>query len=217
MINYTDAILVIILLSVLLSLESNRMVALVKIMGLQGIMVSLVPLFIEQHSNLGSGGLIFFQIMILIKGLLIPGLLYYAVQRVSIKREVEPLIGYHASLFFGLILILVSVFITNKLQISLPGGHTLLLITAITTLGSGLFLMMSRTKAITQVIGYLMLENGIYLVGTALTKQSRTLYVVEFGVLLDLLVGVMIMGIILHNINRAFDDVDTAFLGKLKD
>ena len=217
MINYTDAILVIILLSVLLSLESNRMVALVKIMGPQGIMVSLVPLFIEQHSNLGSGGLIFFQIMILIKGLLIPGLLYYAVQRVSIKREVEPLIGYHASLFFGLILILVSVFITNKLQISLPGGHTLLLITAITTLGSGLFLMMSRTKAITQVIGYLMLENGIYLVGTALTKQSRTLYVVEFGVLLDLLVGVMIMGIILHNINRAFDDVDTAFLGKLKD
>ena len=82
---------------------------------------------------------------------------------------------------------------------------------------AGLFLMMSRTKAITQVIGYLMLENGIYLTGTALTKQTHTLYVVEFGVLLDLLVGVMIMGIILHNINRAFDDVDTALLGRLKD
>ncbi len=217
MINYTDAILVTILLSVLLSLESNRLVALVKIMGLQGIMVSLVPLFLEQHSTLGSGGLIFFQIMILIKGLLIPGLLYYAVQRVAIKREVEPLIGYHASLFVGLMMILVSVFITEKLQISLPGGHSLLLITAITTLGAGLFLMMSRTKAITQVIGYLMLENGIYLVGTALSKESHTRYVVEFGVLLDLLVGVMIMGIILHNINRAFDDVDTALLGRLKD
>jgi hydrogenase-4 component E len=217
MINYLDAILVITLLSVLLSLESNRMIALVKIMGLQGIMVSLVPLFIEQHSNLGSGGLIFFQIMILIKGLLIPGLLYFAVQKVAIKREVEPIIGYHASLFAGLIMILVSVYITDRLQISLPGGHSLLLITAITTLGAGLFLMMSRTKAITQVIGYLMLENGIYLVGTALTKQTHTLYVVEFGVLLDLLVGVMIMGIILHNINRAFDDVDTALLGRLKD
>ena len=92
-----------------------------------------------------------------------------------------------------------------------------ILITAITTLGAGLFLMMSRTKAITQVIGYLMLENGIYLVGTALTKQSHTRYVVEFGVLLDVLVGVMIMGIILNNINRAFDDVDTALLGRLKD
>ena len=217
MINYSDAILVIILLSVLLSLESNRLFALVKIMGLQGIMVSLVPLFLEQHSNLSSGGLIFFQIMILIKGLLIPGLLYFAVQRVAIKREVEPIIGYHASLFAGLIMILVSLFITDKLQVTLPGGHNLLLITAITTLGAGLFLMMSRTKAITQVIGYLMLENGIYLVGTALTKQSHTRYVVEFGVLLDVLVGVMIMGIILHNINHAFDDVDTALLGRLKD
>ena len=217
MINYADVILVVILLSVLLSLESNRLVALVKIMGLQGIMVSLVPLFLEQHNNLSSGGLIFFQIMILIKGLLIPGLLYFAVQRVAIKREVEPIIGYHASLFAGLIMILVSLFITDKLQVSLPGGHNLLLITAITTLSAGLFLMMSRTKAITQVIGYLMLENGIYLVGTALTKQSHTRYVVEFGVLLDVLVGVMIMGIILHNINHAFDDVDTGLLGRLKD
>lgn len=217
MINYSDAILVIILLSVLLSLESNRLFALVKIMGLQGIMVSLVPLFLEQHSNLSSGGLIFFQIMILIKGLLIPGLLYFAVQRVAIKREVEPIIGYHASLFAGLIMILVSLFITDKLQVTLPGGHNLLLITAITTLSAGLFLMMARTKAITQVIGYLMLENGIYLVGTALTKQTHTRYVVEFGVLLDVLVGVMIMGIILHNINHAFDDVDTALLGRLKD
>jgi hydrogenase-4 component E len=217
MINYSDAILVIILLSVLIALESNRMFALVKIMGLQGIMVSLVPLFLPHHQELGSGGIIFFQIMILIKGLLIPGLLYFAVQKVAIKREVEPIIGYHASLFVGLMMILVSLFITEKLQVTLPGGHSLLLITAITTLGAGLFLMMSRTKAITQVIGYLMLENGIYLVGTALSKQSHTRYVVEFGVLLDVLVGVMIMGIILHNINRAFDDVDTALLGRLKD
>ncbi len=217
MINYLDAVLVIILLSVLIALESNRMIALVKIMGLQGIMVSLVPLFLPHHQSLGSGGIIFFQIMILIKGLLIPGLLYFAVQKVAIKREVEPLIGYHASLFVGLMMILVSLFITEKLQVTLPGGHSLLLITAITTLGAGLFLMMSRTKAITQVIGYLMLENGIYLVGTALSKQSHTRYVVEFGVLLDVLVGVMIMGIILHNINRAFDDVDTALLGRLKD
>jgi hydrogenase-4 component E len=62
-----------------------------------------------------------------------------------------------------------------------------------------------------------MMENGIYLVGAALAKESHNQYVVEFGVLLDLLVGVMIMGIVLHNINSAFDDVDTALLGRLKD
>jgi len=217
MINITDSILVLTLLSVLLSLGSTRLIALVKIMALQGIMVSLIPLFLKDQGVLGIGAIIFFQLMILIKGLIIPGLLYMAVKRVAIKREIEPFIGYHASILAGLAIILVSVFMVNHLHLSLPKGHEMVLITAITTMASGFFLMMARSKAITQVIGYLMLENGIYLIGTALTKHSHTIYVVEFGVLLDLLVGVMIMGIILHNINRAFDDVDTSLLGRLKD
>lgn len=217
MINITESIMVITLLSVLLSLGSTRLIALVKIMALQGIMVSLTPLFLKDHGSLGSGAIIFFQIMILIKGLLIPGLLYMAVKRVAIKREIEPFIGYHASILAGLAILLVSVFITNHLRLSLPTGHDIVLTTAITTMASGFFLMMARSKAITQVIGYLMLENGIYLIGTALTKHTHTIYVVEFGVLLDILVGVMIMGIILHNINSAFDDVDTTLLGRLKD
>jgi hydrogenase-4 component E len=180
-------------------------------------MVSLIPLLLERHSSIGSGGLIFFQVMILIKGVLIPGLLYVALKRISIKREIEPIVGYHASLFAGLVIILLSIFITGKLHFSVPDGNEMILTAAITTMCAGFFLMMSRRKAITQVIGYLMLENGIYLVGTALTKHSHTIYVVEFGVLLDLLVGVMIMGIILHNINHAFDDIDTDLLNRLKD
>lgn len=217
MIVITEAFLVLILLSVLLSLGATRLFALVQIMALQGIMVSLTPLFLKSHGSLGSGAIIFFQIMILIKGLLIPGLLYMAVKRIAIKREIEPFIGYHASILSGLAILIFSVFITNHLRLSLPEGHDMVLITAITTMATGFFLMMARSKAITQIIGYLMLENGIYLIGTALTKHSHTLYVVEFGVLLDLLVGVMIMGIILHNINSAFDDVDTTLLGRLKD
>ncbi len=217
MINVTESILVVILLSVLLSLGSSRLLALVKIMALQGIMVSLIPLFIKDPGALGTGTVIFFQIMIFIKGILIPGLLYMAVKKVAIKREIEPFIGYHASLLTGLAIILVSIFISNSLQLSLPAGRAMVLVTAITTMASGFFLMMGRSKAITQVIGYLMLENGIYLIGTALTKHSHTIFIVEFGVLLDLLVGVMIMGIILNNINSAFDDVDTTLLGRLKD
>jgi hydrogenase-4 component E len=212
-----DVILVTLLLSVLLSLGSSRMMALIKIMALQGALVSLTPIFLEPDLRLSNGGILFFQLMLLIKAVLIPGLLYMALNRIAIKREVEPLIGYPASLAAGIVLVLAAVAISRRLAVTLHDQEILLLITAITTLGGGLFLMMSRTKALTQVIGYLMLENGIYLVGTALTKHARSLYLVEFGVLLDLLVGVMIMGIILHNINRAFDDVDTAYLGQLKD
>ncbi|WP_163336763.1 hydrogenase [Desulfopila sp. IMCC35008] len=217
MINISEMLLVLILLSILLSLASSRLMNLIHIVALQGVVVSLVPIFLRDEISLGTGAIIFYQIMILIKGILIPGLLYMAIKRVSIKREIEPLIGYHASILSGLAIILISVFITNHLRLTLPKGHDMVLITAITTMATGFFLMMARRKAITQVIGYLMLENGIYLVGTALTKHSHTIYVVEFGVLLDVLVGVMIMGIILHNINSAFDDVDTTFLGRLKD
>lgn len=217
MIAFSNALLALTLLSVLLSLASHRLVALVKIMAFQGIVVSLIPLFIEQHMTMGS--ILMLQVMILIKGFLIPGFIYVAVKKIKIRREIEPIIGYHASLFTGLIFILVSAFIADRIHASqsLPGEYVLLMITAITTLASGLFLLMARHKAITQVIGYLMMENGIYLFGTALAKQTHTQYIVEFGVLLDLLVGIMIMGIVLNNINSTFDDVDTALLGQLKD
>ena len=215
--HLSDALMSLTILSVLMSLGSNRLMALVKIMAFQGIVVSLIPLFLEHHEPMNFSSIILLQIMLLIKGMLIPGFMYAAVNKIKIQREVEPIIGYHASLFAGLIFILLGAFIANRLRISLPIENDLLLITAITTLSAGLFLLMSRRKAITQVIGYLMMENGIYLIGTALAKETHTMYVVEFGVLLDLLVGIMIMGIILHNINSSYNDVDTALLGQLKD
>ncbi len=215
--HLSDALMSLTILSVLLSLGSNRLMALVKIMAFQGIVVSLTPLFLEHHESMNFASIILLQVMLVIKGMLIPGLMYAAVKKVKIQREVEPIIGYHASLFAGLIFILLGAFIANKLSISLPVENDLLLVTAVTTLAAGLFLLMSRRKAITQVIGYLMMENGIYLMGTALAKETHTMYVVEFGVLLDLLVGIMIMGIILHNINASYDDVDTALLRQLKD
>lgn len=216
---FSDALLALTLLSVLMSLAAHRLVALVKIMAFQGIVVSLIPIFLEYSHAMSMGSILMLQVMILIKGFFIPGFIYVAVRKIKIRREIEPIVGYHASLFAGLLFILVSAFIADRIYASksLPAEHVLLMITAITTLASGLFLLMSRHKAITQVIGYLMMENGIYLFGTALAKQTHTQYLVEFGVLLDLLVGIMIMGIVLNNINSSFDDVDTALLGQLKD
>ena len=217
MIGGIEIFLAIILLSVLFSLTSSRMMSLIKLMGLQGALVSLIPVLLEIESRMHPGGIILFVVMLAIKALCIPGLLYFALTRIVIVREVEPLVGYHSSVAVGLGLILVAAYIAHHLNISVEGVHTLVLTTAITTLGGGLFLMMSRSKALSQVIGYLMMDNGIYLMGTALTRQTRSIYLVEFGVLLDLLVAVMVMGIILNNISRAFDDVDTLDLEQLKD
>ncbi|WP_028581932.1 hypothetical protein [Desulfogranum japonicum] len=217
MINILEVILVLILLTVLLSLGSTRLMALVRIMVLQGVLVSLIPLFLKSHEILTFGSVVFYLAMVIIKGILIPALLYRAVKHVSIQREIEPFVGYHASIVAGLAVLLAAVFMANSLKLTLPEGRELILVCAVTTMASGFFLMLARKKAITQVIGYLMLENGIYLIGNALTQHHHNLYIVEFGVLLDLLVAVMVMGIILNNINHAFDDVDTTLLGQLKD
>jgi len=78
-----------------------------------------------------------------------------------------------------------------------------------------MFLLMARRNAIAMVLGYIMMENGIYLVGS--TFSVRALHIVEFGILLDVLAGVMIMAVMLQNIKQTFDDVDTARLRTLKE
>jgi uncharacterized membrane protein HdeD (DUF308 family) len=95
-----------------------------------------------------------------------------------------------------------------------PAVSALLLPTAITLLVAGMFLLMARRNAIAMVLGYIMMENGIYLVGTSFSMRAR--HIVEFGILLDVLAGVMIMAVILQNIKQTFDDVDTALLANPK-
>jgi len=133
----------------------------------------------------------------------------------AIHREVEPIIGYHASLMAGLVLMVAATFVSPKFNLPQTSGHALLLPTAITLLAAGMFLLMARRNAIAMVLGYIVMENGIYLVGTSFSV--RTHHIVEFGILLDVLAGVMIMAVILQNINQAFDDVDTALLRSLKE
>ena len=109
----------------------------------------------------------------------------------------------------------VATFVSPKFNLPQASGNALLLPTAITLLVAGMFLLIARRNAIAMVLGYIMMENGIYLVGTSFTIRAH--HIVEFGILLDVLAGVMIMAIILQNINQAFDDVDTALLKTLKE
>ena len=75
--------------------------------------------------------------------------------------------------------------------------------------------LVTRTKAVTQVVGYLFVENGIYLFGVSLVAEMPVL--VEMGILLDVFVGVFVMGIVMFRINREFDHLDTQNLTALKD
>jgi hydrogenase-4 component E len=152
----------------------------------------------------------------LIRGIGIPLCIYLAIKKVAIRREVEPIIGFHASLLAGLGLIVAATFASSQIQ---PAGQTSGQRPAAAhghhLAGGRHVLLIARRNAIAMVLGYIMMENGIYLVGTSFSVRAH--HIVEFGILLDVLAGVMIMAIILQNIKQAFDDVDTALLRTLKE
>ncbi len=208
-----DTVLSLALLSSLFAICSSRLPGLIKIVGFQGIVVSIVPIFIEY--NVTSGAVTFYMFTMTIRGVIIPLSIYLLIKKIAIRREVQPIIGYHASLFAGLLLIVASSIINHKLDLPVTTNSVLLMPTAITILVTGMFILIARRNAIAMVLGYIMMENGIYLVGT--TFSMGTHHIVEFGILLDVLAGVMIMAIMLENMKQKFDDVDTSFLSELKE
>jgi hydrogenase-4 component E len=206
-------ILVFLLVSILLLLGSSRILTLIKIICFQGILISIFPI-VELQENLFADFALS-MVTLMIKGVLIPIMLIFAIKKLTIKREVEPVIGFHFSIFIALILIIISNLIAEKLNFSPYFNGQLIITVAISLIVSGLLIITTRKKALTQVIGYLTMENGIYLVG--LLSSEHHGYIIEFGVLLDVLVAVMLMGIVINNINQAFDDCDVTKLRNLKD
>ena len=194
MIHSVDTILSLALLSILFSFGSSRLPVLIKVMAFQGVVVCIVPLFMGH--DMSTGGIAFTAATLAIRGFIIPGCIFLAIKKVAIGREVQPIVGYHASLLAGLLLIVGATYVGNRFHLPYNHVSTLLLPTAIALLGAGMFMLMARRNAIAMVLGYIMMENGIYLVGTTFSMRAR--HIVEFGILLDVLAGVMIMAVILQ-------------------
>lgn len=166
---------------------------------------------------------------IAIKGVALPWLLRRAVREAAIAHEIEPLVGFGLSMLIGVVLLGLCFAMSAPLagevgQVSNlpPAGwkpalpHAAILIPAsLFTAVTGLFLIIARKKAVTQVIGYLVMENGINAFGLAFAVREPLL--LAMAVLLDVLVAVLVMGIAIYHISRQFDHIDTDRLTTLKD
>lgn len=186
----------------------------VTLLAVQGYALSLLPLFIHQE-GFAPRALLLAAGMAALKGWLLPKVLLYAIREVKVVREEKPLIGYAASLICGGVIVGLSVALAQRLPIP-PGVRSGLLVPAsLATMMMGLFMTVSRLKALTQVIGYLVFENGIYLFGLLVSRDMP--WLLEMGVLLDVFVAVFIMGIVIHHISREFDSIHTDRLTQLKE
>jgi len=212
MYGLSNLCLLLVILVNFFALGSARLVACIRAVALQGAMLALLP--VVSHGFSGHALMLSVSALIL-KGVFIPWLLLRAIREVRIRREVEPLIGYVPTLILGALLTAGAFIFADSLPLVDEHRGGLFIPTALATLFAGFLLLMTRRKAITQVLGYLMLENGIFIFAVLLSEALPLM--VEGGVLLDLLVGVFVMGIVMHQINREFSTLNTERLSALKE
>jgi len=197
----------------LVALGTSRLPSLIRVAALQGMVLGIMPLVIEHEWRVMV--LVIAVATVIMKGIVIPTLLRRAMRTANIDRDLYPLIGFVPSLLLGAAGMIGAVGLARRLPL-LPEHHESLLVAgALASVLTGLLLLIGRSKAISQVCGYLILENGIYLFGLLLIHSTPLL--VEGGILLDLTVAVFVTGIIVDRIQRAFDSLDTRKLTVLRE
>lgn len=213
MASILNAILVVVLVMNLFSLGTSRIQAMIRMVAAQGAILGVLPLLVHQHLTIPA--MLIAVATIAIKGLIIPYIMLRALRDVQIKREVEPLIGLLPSIVLGAMATGFAIIFADQLPLAGKDADTLLVPASIATVLVGFILLTTRFKALAQVVGYLVLENGIFIFGMLLLEAMPL--VVEMGVLLDLVVGIFVICIIVNHINRAFSSLDTRRLVSLKE
>jgi hydrogenase-4 component E len=212
--SWIDLIAVLLVLTNLWLLGTSRLAVGTKAVALQAVLLGAIGVLMNA-GVLGVRPVAVIGVTTLVKAMLLPWLLRRAAREAGVQRELEPLVGFTGSMMIGVALLGVCFLIARPLHLPQNVQAGILIPVAMFTIITGLFMIVSRKKALTQVLGYLAMENGIYAFGAAFALREPLL--VEMGVLLDVFVGVFVMGIAIYHISREFDHIDTDRLSALRD
>lgn len=209
-----EALWLLVMVMLIMLSASSRLLRCIYNAAFQGILVGIIPLAIHDFSDWHLTHLLLSAINIAVKGVALPTLMIWTVKRIGIKRELEPLLGYSQSIAVTLGFIAFSFFLSSRLPLP-HGAPPLALPAAFASMLTGLFIIMARRKAITQIIGFLTFENGITLFAAALSINCGIL--VELGVLLDVFVLIFIMAVLVFRISSEYKHIDADRLNQLGD
>lgn len=212
---FVEPIMVLLVLVNLGLLSVRRMAWCIRLAGVQGALLGLTILALAPGAEPEPHVWYLAAAVLAIKALAFPMFLRRTMRTLHLRAWVEPYIGYGLSLLAGLAALLFSLWLGSRLAI--PGLHLppLLFPAAFTAFFGGLTMLVSRKKALTQVVGFLAMENGIFLFGAPTLAWGSTW--MELAVLLDVLVAVFVMGIVVHRIDRTFDSIDVGLFCSLRD
>jgi hydrogenase-4 component E len=213
MVELLDPLLIIALSLNFVTLGVSRIRGVINAVAAQGVLLGILALFV--HSEIRPRIVLLVGVTIVLKGIAIPRLLVHAMREANIQHEVKPVVDYMSSILLGAVGTGLAMVFAYRLPLAEEHQHLLLVPASLSTVWTGFLMLVTRKAAIMQVLGYLLLENGIFLFGLLLLEAMPML--VEAGVLLDLFTGVFVMGIIIHHISRELTSISTEHLSELKE
>jgi hydrogenase-4 component E len=195
-------------------ISQRRITSLINLFTLQGAALVAASVLLAYATNQPdlyvSAGL-----TLVLKVILIPWMLHRTIRRLNVRWDVETLINIPTTMLVGIALVIFSFSLAlpiSRLSESIAGGS---LGIALACVMLAFMMMITRSKAVPQVIGFLSMENGLIFAATTVTNGMPM--IVEFGIALDVLVGVLILGVFMFQIREKFDSLDIEHLEALKE
>lgn len=207
-----NVLLILFTITLLYLAIANRIMTYVKIIAFQGLLLFGVA-YIELY-DISTLNLAFILLeTVIIKALAVPLFLNYVIKRNRITREMEPYLPNFISLLIITLIIVVTFIVSNSIpDINLKKIY---FVVALSALFSGLYFIITRKKIITHVIGYVIIENGVFIMSMAVGNEMPIL--VNLGILLDIFVSIFILGIFINKVGDVVKDIDITQLSNLKD
>jgi hydrogenase-4 component E len=195
-------------------ISQRRILSLIHLFTLQGAALATATALVgyathQPHLYLSAG------LTVALKVFLIPWLLHRVIDRLNVRWDVETLINIPTTMLIGILLVIFAFYLAlpiSQLSSSIARGT---LGIALACMLMSFMMMITRSKAVPQVIGFLSMENGLFFAATAATYGMPM--VVELGIALDVLVGILILGVFMFQIREQFDSLDIRHLEKLKE
>jgi hydrogenase-4 component E len=207
-----NILLIIFIISLIYISMANRMMTYIRIIAFQGVLLFGVA-FIELI-EINMVNLVFVLLeTIVIKAIAIPVFIKYILDRNRITREAEPYVSNFVSVVIVTVIILGSFFLSN----AIADTHVkkIFFIVALSSLFTGLYIIITRRKILTHVMGFLIIENGVFVLSLAVGSEMPML--VNTGILIDIFVSVILLGLFADKIGDVFEEQDVEQLRNLKD
>jgi len=208
----TDILLIALAMTLLYMSIANRLHTYLRILVLQGFLLFGVTYLTLTHINTLNLILIMLETVVF-KAIVVPRFISYIIKRNNITRETEPYLPNFVSLIIVTLIIVITILLSSSIKdTNLDKTY---FVVALSTLSTGLYLIVSRKKIITHIIGYIIIENGVFVLSLAVGNEMPML--VNLGIMLDIFASVLILGVFFVKIGDVIKDPDVNVLRNLKD